>query len=335
VLYFSYLQEEKRQAAWQRFAAQNHLTFIPGNFITGGTQVTGKYRDHYIELNTHNEGKVSFTRLSLYARHFSMEEQPTRQAEIDKPSVSDINDRLTPTRPPYYLSGRIETARGGHEIVYKERGIIKDPIQLKRLADLLSDIIQGYPAVASLGGVAVPALHEIASNGYPLQMVAITLLEDIAEYTRSQLSYRLPNLLCPTCLTKFGPHEIHLNWWRTITYYGCRTCGQSREFIEDNGQAVMILNQAMTTTQLRQDGIFLVNWLAQRELFDFDEVQIIQASDEEVERFAVQVGNDTDPLREARYQQMRCIVSPRCRLSENTMRILERMFGQVEVGETR
>jgi hypothetical protein len=32
------------------------------------------------------------------------------------------------------------------------------------------------------------------------------------------------------------------------------------------------------------------------DLFDFDRVEIQQATDEEVERFAVQVGNDTDEL---------------------------------------
>jgi hypothetical protein len=74
-----------------------------------------------------------------------------------------------------------------------------------------------------------------------------------------------------------------------------------------------------------------VNWLTHRKLFDFDEVEIAQTTDEDVERFAVQVGNDTDPKRKPRYQKMRCVVSSECQLSENTMRILERMFGTVAV----
>jgi hypothetical protein len=77
----------------------------------------------------------------------------------------------------------------------------------------------------------------------------------------------------------------------------------------------------------------MVNWLQYRQLFDFDEIQIIQASDEEVERFVVQVGNDTDSVRKARYQHMHCIISSKCNLSENTMRILRRTFGQIEVQE--
>jgi hypothetical protein len=64
-------------------------------------------------------------------------------------------------------------------------------------------------------------------------------------------------------------------------------------------------------------------------LFDCDWVEINQATDEDIERFAVQLGNDTDPLRRPRYREMRCLVGPECHLSENTLRILKNMFGQV------
>jgi hypothetical protein len=74
-----------------------------------------------------------------------------------------------------------------------------------------------------------------------------------------------------------------------------------------------------------------VNWLLRRSLFDFDRVEIIQASDEDVERFVVQVGNDTDPLRKPRYQEMTCRLGVDCHLSENTLRILEHTFREVTV----
>ena len=80
-----------------------------------------------------------------------------------------------------------------------------------------------------------------------------------------------------------------------------------------------------------QDGVLYVNWLQHRSLFDFDRVEIIQATDEEIERFVVQVGNDTDLVRQIRYPQMRCQVSPDCHLSENTLRVLRTRFGEVTV----
>jgi hypothetical protein len=60
---------------------------------------------------------------------------------------------------------------------------------------------------------------------------------------------------------------------------------------------------------------------------------IIHASDEEVERFAVQVGNDTDPVRQACYPKMICILNPANDLSENTRRILVRTFGVMQTAQ--
>jgi hypothetical protein len=115
-----------------------------------------------------------------------------------------------------------------------------------------------------------------------------------------------------------------------ITYYGCRICGQSREYFYLPQGVVAVLDTSWGKVQAEEDGLLQVNWLIHRTLFDFDRIKIIQATDEDVERFAVQVGNDTDPFRRLRYQQMSCVVGSECRLSENTIRILERMFGQVE-----
>ena len=80
------------------------------------------------------------------------------------------------------------------------------------------------------------------------------------------------------------------------------------------------------------DDMLEVNWLKRRKLFDFDGVKIIRATDEDVERFAIQVGNDTDVTRVWKYKQMDCLVFAGSELSENTMRILRRMFGQVNIG---
>jgi hypothetical protein len=87
------------------------------------------------------------------------------------------------------------------------------------------------------------------------------------------------------------------------------------------------------SAQNQHDGLLRVNWLARRTLFDFNQVEIIQATDEDVERFAVQVGNDTDPVRQPRYAQMQCFIASQCRLSEKFLRVLQIMFGQVENGE--
>jgi hypothetical protein len=113
-----------------------------------------------------------------------------------------------------------------------------------------------------------------------------------------------------------------------LYYYGCRACGQSREVLNLKRGVTAVLDNAGTVEQLPQAEELKVNWLHRRSLFDFDRVEIVQATDEEVERFAVSVGNDTDETRRVRYQGMECVISPACELSLNTQRILEYTFGK-------
>jgi NADH-quinone oxidoreductase subunit J len=74
-----------------------------------------------------------------------------------------------------------------------------------------------------------------------------------------------------------------------------------------------------------------VNWLHRSTLFDFDWVEIVQATDDDVTGFVQQIEQDTDPWRTIRYPQMVCIITPECRLSDDTMRTLHTLFGEIRI----
>jgi NADH-quinone oxidoreductase subunit J len=100
-------------------------------------------------------------------------------------------------------------------------------------------------------------------------------------------------------------------------------------------QVVAVLDAAWPgeTQQVHQDKL-RVNWLRRPNLFDFDWVEIKQATDAEVTRFAGQISQDTDNWRGLRYPQMVCVVAPEVRLSEDTLRqTWENCFGEVRVAE--
>jgi hypothetical protein len=179
-----------------------------------------------------------------------------------------------------------------------------------------------------LGGEAAEALAKL--NDGPLEETAIWLLGSIEQETRRQLAWRASLIRCPTCLARFGPHSVGFSLGVSFTYFGCRICGQGRELLECPAGVTAVLDTNWTEPRSYQDGRLRINWLLERKVFDFDRVEIIQAADEEVERFVVQVGNDTDPARQPHYPQMPCWIASECRLSENTLRILGRMFGQIE-----
>lgn len=184
--------------------------------------------------------------------------------------------------------------------------------------------------LVEMGGEATKALRAIASDKTnPLWQTAIWLLASIEHATANRFAWRAADTHCPHCLTNFDARSIELSWGITFTYYGCRLCGQSREYLYHPQGITAVLDSAWSEALAQSDGVLRVNWLARRDLFDFDRVELIQAADEEVERFAIQVGNDTDPYRASRYKKMRCIIGPKCQVSENTVRILRRMFGTV------
>jgi len=185
--------------------------------------------------------------------------------------------------------------------------------------------------LAILGGEATPALKALADDREnPLWQVGLWLLTGIEQETTNRFAWRVRHTYCPYCLARFDACKVDMTWGIDFTFYGCRICHQSREFRVFPQGVVALLDSSESEEQIEQDGLLKINWLRHRGWFDFDWVEIAQASDEDVERFAVQIGNDTDPFRRARYSQMHCWIGPDCQLSENTLRILDRMFGGVE-----
>lgn len=76
-----------------------------------------------------------------------------------------------------------------------------------------------------------------------------------------------------------------------------------------------------------------VNWLNRPNLFDFDWIEIVDATDADVARFTQQISQDDDSWRAIRYPQMVCVVDPQAGLSAGTMAQLRDMFGEVRSAE--
>ncbi len=233
-----------------------------------------------------------------------------------------VKSALSP--PPHFVVNK-QNEGGGAPYHF-----LNTPGKLDHLCQLFGNLVREYAVLVELGGDITPVLQAMAAGPDQIwSMIARQLLRDIARSTSRQFSHRAKSPYCPYCLTCFGPHHLTLPPLLSVTFYGCRSCGQSQTFFE--GQATAVLDRRMAELAQQQEKTLRVNWFAKKALFDFDLVEVIRAGDEDVERFAVQVGNDTDPLRRLRYPKMRCLVAPEARLSMNTLRILRATFGQVEM----
>jgi len=185
-------------------------------------------------------------------------------------------------------------------------------------------------ALIARGGEATEALRQIATDRTnPQWETAIWLLASIERDTANHFAWRVNQVQCPFCQTRFAVRPVDVGVGIPINYYGCRSCGQSLAFLYVTGGVVAVLDEMWPDELAEHEGLLRINWLVRRTLFDFDRVEIVQAGDEAVERFAVQVGNDTDPYRRARYPHITCTIDPSCNLSKNTLRILQRTFGNV------
>jgi hypothetical protein len=331
-----YLRHRKQKHAWQTFAQRHSLHFEPANFFGREPYVTGLYKGYQLGLGIINafqlRGIISYTHLGLSSASPVEPDHLLQDPELSgQPlTVDEVAQLLRGKDLPVGLKGVIKAEAFGQKIYYEQFGLELEADFLTFVANLLHDLAKAYPAIAALGGEVIPSLQSIASSKKgPFQPIATQLLQDIAEDTTARLGNQAQHCLCLACLTRYKAHEITLTAWKSATYYGCRTCGKSRDLFR--GKVVAVLD-ASAEAIWQKDSLY-INWLRRRDLFDFDEVQIIQATDEAVERFAVQVGNDTDPLRQAHYEHMTCTVQRNCRLSENTIRILEHTFGQVTIKE--
>ncbi|MCB0210530.1 MAG: hypothetical protein KDJ52_14425 [Anaerolineae bacterium] len=183
------------------------------------------------------------------------------------------------------------------------------------------------------GGEAIDSLSVLAQTASPTeQELAIWLILSIGAETQDRLAPDADHLLCSRCFVSCRPLESVLPERGAVIYYGCGSCGQSIAFYPwPPGGVVAVLDTTPQPESVQTPNQIRVNWMVMRRLFDFDQVEIINATDEDVERFVIQAGNDTDEIKSARYAAMVCSIAAGCSLSPNTMRILKDTFGKVEV----
>ncbi|MEM7345941.1 MAG: hypothetical protein AAF485_17010 [Chloroflexota bacterium] len=310
-----------------------------------------KYRDHAFKVEFVIDRLRPSTRTTIFAKipEFSFSKRPQKDDEILRifQTVWD-ESRLKP-----FERGRFITAPFGGEIYYQQPGLSRKPNPA--LLRYLALLINSYPKILGLEGRATPYLSPISTNDdHVLQPVAIQLQEEIGRLTAHLAHEReITHLICPNCLVRFAEIEVKPTRFKSIEMYGCRACGQNKTFEVFTGEIICVLDtnnvqlrkgKARSWTMHRRVSVshqkpirwsedpVEINWFEQQRLFDFDKVHILRATDELVERFAMNIGNDTDAFRQANYPQIVCQINPANQLSENTLRILRKTFGEVISG---
>jgi hypothetical protein len=74
-----------------------------------------------------------------------------------------------------------------------------------------------------------------------------------------------------------------------------------------------------------------INWFWRKEVFDFDEVLITDANDEEIWAFIQKVLNDSDTSRHAHIYSLPVYLSPHLHLTDARLNLLKDTFKNIEM----
>lgn len=329
VMYSVHQMEQTKRKQWQKFAARNQLTFNPGIMLLGGGTISGRYQGYKVDLRSVTEEQKTYTQLSVTRNH----KEPIEVVN-DLTAYKKEKAFITLLLPDWipHLEGNFEIRFGGSSATYKQEGFEGNLTKLETILKTNYQLVKNYPAIVALGAEAIPDLLPLTKTSV-IDKVIYSLIEDITREATHLWENKRDLLICPQCLTKCTQQIVSLSWFKKIKYPACRQCGQSRHFLEVKF-VVALLDNNQPEDIIHRGNILRINWLNKKKLFDFDGIEIAQATDKEVESLAMQVGNDMDPYRKKRYKDITCALKSSCQLSANTHRILKQTFGKVIITES-
>ncbi len=150
--------------------------------------------------------------------------------------------------------------------------------------------------------------------------------------TTSALAPRLPAMLCGMHFARFEKRAVVGRLRRPLTtYVACRECDTAARAVMGVTRVVAALDELMAQTVEYEGLCARVNWRKLAQLFDFDAVVLRRADEYDIERFCIQVANDTDEVRKPRYARMQVYVHEDAGLSVGRLNMLRSLFGQVAI----
>ncbi len=245
------------------------------------------------------------------------------------PRLSNANDGLDRVNHKHMFRYRSWWTWWQHKLDYLElenaiqKAIIGKP-QSQQWTDLLWDLEEEKTQKETIEAL----IHSFETRDWEERFIARQVLRKISQDTQALNNNSPSRLFCTDCFVEIYPHKISLPSDSIYTIYACRKCRQYERFLSVEA-VVAVLDKDLHQIYIKNNGLLQVNWLKHRYSFDFDFVEIASTTDEDVERFVVQVGNDTDVFRQSRYKQIDCTIVDKAKLSENSVKILQKTFNRV------
>ena len=310
------------KSAWQSLAELYNLVYIPQHQWQKA-KVTGQHRGYQLHLSSY-----------LFGLEIILTATSSLPQSLGFPR---IEEEITPLFFNPYLSnllgGYFRSQDQGQRFFYHQvNPSFRDDLQsLQQLLSHLCDLAHSYRQLLALSGESIPFLLQGLASYPKFSRLALQLLQDIVSETEERLARNKTGLLCRQCFWRAESYPLAVPGRIEslgLTYHRCRLCRQSGK-LDEYRHLICVLDETMSLPYTVKEGICRVNWLIHHRQFDFEGVELTQASEIEVEKFAIQIANNTEPQQKSTYWRMTCQIGPECPLSPNTMILLRRLFGKV------
>ncbi|MCE1246396.1 MAG: HEAT repeat domain-containing protein [Firmicutes bacterium] len=116
-----------------------------------------------------------------------------------------------------------------------------------------------------------------------LKQAVLTTVEQIVNANRA-LEDSVAEMRCSHCFSKFAGFVHKYSLFKKYSFYACSECKSSLGTygIEE---IVAVIDNQMEESAVREGGTLIVNWLANKRPFEFDELRILEAEDADVREF--------------------------------------------------
>lgn len=198
------------------------------------------------------------------------------------------------------------------------------------LADIFPAILYDDPSADILLKKAVAAgdirpvsvlvewIEVLRQKGGAYHAATAKKLEQMLEEIYKLTLPRANTYLCSRDLARFTKFQN-----QKVTWHGCRKC-QKTWFFEKATQVIAVLDETAPAREWRDNETLVINVLKQENLFDFDQVETGQVSDEEMVRFCIRVSNDSDLGRNL--GKAKCVIGADSKFEEGTLRVINKCW---------
>ena len=263
-------------------------------------------------------------------REFTLEEIDKINESADLPGDQIISPLLQALKSPYF---------GVAELAYQKLLRVKSPKAVDSLLEALNreeEMIVDV-AVEILGKIsdskAIKYLAKLANdkaiptlNTGNIKFFRYPHLESTLTNIRKTMIQTDNKSICTSCFCHYVKQHVRSKRFGNFEYYVCGNCGRDAYKISSVEKIILVIDPSLNEPYAFQNNNVYVNWLNIKKPIDFDEIEIRNAENIDLEELVMILRNDMNTKRTKGLSNKPVHISPYYKLSPAKRNLLNDNF---------